>query len=348
MITRRTFVGSLVAACTLSGVSARLMAKAPGANDRTLDWHCDIIPTLRQNNRQRASIVTGVSIQPGGGQIAVVGDDHYVSIFERSKNRFTHHLGMHTDWVRSARYSPDGKMLATAGNDRKLILWNPDNFNVQPIKHPHGHAIIDIAFSSDSSQLATVGFSSELRIFDLQSGSAQTYRCDCPDNHAVAFSADDQWIAVGGRSGMVQVWDVGSGQLVQQLRAHKQRIRCIQFTSTGDIVSCGDDQIVRISNIQTGQSRVLPRHAAKLYCLALLTDNLLATSGSDNRIHIWQLSTTRKLGTLDGHTGTVSCLDVAGNRIASGGFDTDVRVWHFDPNFDPEFRETRQPGRQLG
>ena len=143
-------------------------------------------------------------------------------------------------------------------------------------------------------------------------------------------------------------WDVRSGQVVKQIQAHRQRIRSLRFTSANEIVSCGDDQIVRFSNVQTGQSRALPRHSSKLFAVALLSDDLIATSGSDNRIHIWQISSTRKLGTLDGHTGTVSCLDVSGNQIASGAYDTEVRVWHFDPNFDPAFRETRKSRRQLG
>ena len=349
MITRRTFVGSIAACFSFSGLSSKLWAGLPQQNDRPLNWRCDIIRTQRHNNRQRASIVTGVSIQPNGSQIAIVGDDHFVCIYDSEDRRFAHHLGIHTDWVRAAKFSPDGKFLATAGNDRRLLVWNPVNYDAQPVTHTRNHALVDVAFSKDSRQLATVGFGYELNIFDLQTGAAaQTFKCDCPDNHAVAFSNDGRQIAVGGRSGVIQVWETGSGQLVSQWQAHRQRIRSIQFTASGEVVSCGDDQIVRISTIQTGQSRALPKHASKLYAVALLTDDMLATAGSDNRIHVWKISNTSKLGTLNGHTGTVSCLDVAGNRIASGAYDTEVRVWHFDPNFDPALRETRTPRRQFG
>lgn len=349
MISRRTFVGSLAAFCSVSGVSTRLFASSPTENDRALNWRCDTIQTLQHNNRQRASIVTGVSIQPGGSQIAVVGDDHYVCIYDAAAARFANHLGTHTDWVRSAKFSPDGKTLATAGNDRKLMIWDPANYSVEPTKHQHRFAVIDLAFSTDSQKIATVGFGKELKIFNVGSGIAErSFQCECADNHAVAFSPDNRLIAAGGRSGVICVWDVHNGSMISQLKPHRQRIRSLQFTSTGEIVSCSDDQIVRISNPQNKQMRALPRHAAKLFAVVMLGDDLLATSGSDNRIHIWQLSSSKKLGTLNGHTGTVSCLDVSGNQIASGAYDTEVRVWHFDPNFNPDFRETRKPARKLG
>ena len=349
MITRRTFFGSLAAACTTSGAASYLLASSTAKSDRPLNWQCDIIRTLQHNNRQRASIVTGVSMQSGGNQIAVVGDDHYVCIYDSALKRFTHHLDTHTDWVRAAKYSPDGKTLATAGNDRTLMVWDPKHLDVEPHKHYQKNAIIDLAFSNDSKKIASVGFTSELSLVDIQSNSIEkTFQCDCPDNHAVAFSNNGEWIAAGGRSGMIRVWDVRTGQLVKQIGAHRQRIRSLQFSPANEIVSCSDDQTVGISNVTSGQSRSLPRHASKLFAVAMLGDDLLATSGSDNRIHIWKIASARKLGTLIGHTGTVSCLDVSGNQIASGAYDTEVRVWHFDPNFDPAFRETRRSQRQLG
>ena len=348
MISRRMFVGSLAAFCSFSGISTRLFASKAKDNDRALNWRCDTIRTMQHNNRQRASIVTGVSIQPSGSQIAVVGDDHYVCIFDSAAGRFSNHLGTHTDWVRSAKFSPDGRILATAGNDRKLMIWDPENYSVEPTKHPHRFAVIDLAFSSNSQKIATVGFGQELKIFNIGTATAErSFQCQCADNHAVAFSSDDRLIAAGGRSGVIRVWDVQAGSMISQLKPHRQRIRSLQFTSAGEIVSCSDDQIVRISNPQNQQMRALPRHASKLFSVAMLGDDLLATSGSDNRIHIWQLSSSKKLGTLNGHTGTVSCLDVSGNKIASGAYDTEVRVWHFDPNFNPAFRETRKPAGQL-
>jgi WD40 repeat protein len=56
----------------------------------------------------------------------------------------------------------------------------------------------------------------------------------------------------------------------------------------------------------------------------------LATGGSDNRIHIWDLNSRVVIKTLVGHTGSVAALacDGTGATLVSGSYDTTVRVWN--------------------
>ena len=117
MIQRRQFLGSVAAVCAISG-SARL-ASAMAFSSETLNWHSRVIETLPQGRNRRAPVVTDVSLQIGGKLLAIVGDDHFVSIYDLENDRFTQNLDRHSDWVRVAKFSNDGKLLATAGNDRK-------------------------------------------------------------------------------------------------------------------------------------------------------------------------------------------------------------------------------------
>jgi len=229
--------------------------------------------------------------------------------------------------------------------NRKLKIWDANNFQERATIYPHNFAIIDIEYSSDSKRLATVGFDSELRIYDLNGGTVERrLRCECPDNHAVAFSNDNQWIAAGGRSGAVRVWDVNSGRQVSEFKSHRQRVRSIQFTDDNRVVSCGDDQMVKITDVNNPNRPVtLPKHSSKLFAVQVLPNDRIATSGSDNMIHIWNLNGAEEIGVLQGHTGTVSSLDFAGTKVASGSFDTQVRIWHYQPGEDPLGRQTRKP-----
>jgi WD40 repeat protein len=126
------------------------------------------------------------------------------------------------------------------------------------------------------------------------------------------------------------------------MRPHRQRIRSLAFTRNNEIVSCGEDRIVQITRLDdVEQPRTLTHDSAKLYDMQLLEDGVLATCGSDNLIHIWRLEDDEPVGTLKGHLGTVSCLDFSNNRIASGGYDTQVRIWHYKKDFDPATRHTK-------
>ena len=161
MIHRRHFLGSMATASLIGATTTRLFADSKFPN--SLKWQCDIIETIPHGYAKRAPVVTGVSLQPSsnfsqGNLVAIVGDDHYVCIYDLQQRRFQKHIGEHTDWVRATSFSPDGRQLASAGNDRKLRLWNTSDWNKKPWVIRHREAIIDVALSNDSSKIATVGF----------------------------------------------------------------------------------------------------------------------------------------------------------------------------------------------
>ena len=343
MIPRRTFLGALGAAGLTSAATPQLWATPwirPTAGD--LKWQCDLIETLVHPSTGRSPVVTGVCLQPQGPQIAIVGDDHYVGIYDLENRRYQQHFRAHEDWIRAANYSPSGKLLATAGNDRHLKIWDVADWQRPQITKTHSSAIIDLAFAHQGNQLATVGFSDELRIYDTEAGQlAGTLDCPCNDNHAVCYSADDRWLAVGGRSGVIKIWESATGRVLVEQPVHRQRIRSLVFTDNHWLVSAGDDQQIKIMDPnQPDQIRSLPRQSAKLFAVTLLSYQRLATAGSDNRIHIWNLANQELLGWLEGHTGTVSSLDAMPDKMVSGSFDTQVRLWHPAPTNGAPDRQT--------
>ena len=316
MIHRRTFLG------VATGAALCFATKTPASATqiRPLSWTSKVIHTVRHGKVKRKPVVTGVSLQPQGSLLAIVGDDHYVSLYDTQTQRYAMHLKEHTDWVRSARFSPDSQMLFTCGNDHQLIGWKTDDLKSPAFNVRRKDAIIEMAISSDSKKVATVGFNRDLMIYDAATGAESgTLRCACNDNHAVAFSPDNKLIAAGGRCGTIRVWETDSLSMAHEIKAHRRRIRSLEFTDDGDLVSAGDDQIVRINKLDNElQSSSLPRHASKLFAQKIMSPSVIATGGSDNKIHIWNLNTGFEIGMLDKHTGTVSSLDMAQGILVSG------------------------------
>ncbi|MFK7765871.1 MAG: WD40 repeat domain-containing protein [Mariniblastus sp.] len=344
MIQRREFIGTVAAL----SASFSLPKFASAKNQDRLNWRSDVIETVAHSKAARSPVVTGVSLQPGGNQLAIVGDDHYIGIYDTVERRYQRHLDRHSDWVRTTQFSPDGKHLASAGNDRMLNIWSTESWAIPEISKRHPQAIIAVAYSNDGGKIATVGFEETLRVYETTNGDlVQRLKCACPDNHAVAFSADGRQLAAGGRCGKIRVWDTTNGSQIAEFKAHKKRIRSIEFAADGKIVSAGDDQTVRLNDpANPANSRAMPRHASKLYTTALLSGDLIATGGSDNHIHVWQRSDMQEVGTLKGHTGTVSCLDFANNRLVSGSYDTHVRLWTTEHQTSAPITQGTPPSRQ--
>ena len=325
---RRQFIGATAAVC----VGAILPTVAKGKTLKSsvdLNWHSDVIETIAHNRAGRMPVVTGVSMKKDGSEIAIVGDDHYVEIYDMATQTFIHEIDAHRDWVRSAVYAPKGKQLATAGNDRTLRVWGGGNYKSPLYTRNHDAAIIQLAYSPDAARLATVGFEKVMRIYDAKTGRVdQRMACPCPDNHAVAFSNDGDMVAAGGRCGTLRVWDVASGNVVSEVKAHRRRVRSLQFADDDQLVSVSDDRMIKVIDPKAGSvEAALPRQSSKLFSAQLLPGGLLAVGGSDNQIRVWNLESGHEVGILKGHTGTVSSLAFGHGVLVSGSFDTQVRVW---------------------
>ena len=141
MIQRRQFLGAIGASCLTAGsFASQAFAHGPIVDD--LNWRCDVIKTIGHGRGYRSPVVTGVSLQPHGNLLAIVGDDHHVGIFDHVGQQYVDHLGIHTDWVRATRFSPDGKSLATAGNDRtvrNLVNGRLENARIYQKPSPRHH-----------------------------------------------------------------------------------------------------------------------------------------------------------------------------------------------------------------
>ena len=66
-------------------------------------------------------------------------------------------------------FSPDGSLLASAGEDAALKLWKVTTGEGRAFKD-HGEPIEAVAFSSDGSKLASGGFDNLIDIWEVKTG----------------------------------------------------------------------------------------------------------------------------------------------------------------------------------
>ena len=80
-----------------------------------------------------------------------------------------------------------------------------------------------------------------------------------------------------------------------------------------------------------------------MLALAFCGPQQLATAGSDNQIHLWDVATKEEIGSLRGHTGSVAALECRDKVLVSAGYDTTVRIW--DVGDQVAGGKTENPGR---
>jgi WD40 repeat protein/DNA-binding SARP family transcriptional activator len=201
--------------------------------------------------------------------------------------------------INDIAFSSDGRLLATAGNDGSILLW--DLARRAPIGRPlrpGGASVTAVAFSPDGRTLASRVDNGTVVLTRVPDGTAlHVLTVDSPGDFptAIAFSPDGRTLAAATFDGRVRLWDPRTGA------AH------------GPALAAGREAVLSVSFSPDG--------------------SMLATSGSDGTVALWDISSGKQIGVpLTGPSSpSVASLDPTGHTLAAAFQDGTVLLWDVDP-----------------
>ena len=224
-------------------------------------------------------------------------------------------------------------MLASAGYDETIKLWDVEAGAEIRTLEGHDNWVFGVAFSPDGKALASCGYDKTIRLWNAATGK-QTALIEghTAAVRAIAFSPDGERLATASSDRTVRVWDAATKKELAVLRGHRGTVRSVAFSADGKLLASGsEDSTTRLwSTSDWKEQRALTGHEGMVWSAAFSAGGQnIATASFDRTVKVWDPITGQVRQTLRGHSDVVSSVAFAPDTsaIVSGGLDRSIRIW---------------------
>ncbi|KAJ5123658.1 hypothetical protein N7448_009755 [Penicillium atrosanguineum] len=162
----------------------------------------------------------------------------------------------HLRGVSAVQFSPDCSMIASAGADAAVKVWDTATGRLIYTFEGHLAGISTIAWSPDGQWIASGSDDKTIRFWNVTTGRAHTKNFIGHHNYVyqMAFAPKGNILVSGSYDEAVFMWDVRRARVMRSLPAHSDPVAGIDVVHDGTlIVSCGLDGLVRVWDTHSGQ-----------------------------------------------------------------------------------------------
>jgi WD40 repeat protein len=156
----------------------------------------------------------------------------------------------HRGNVRCVTWSPDGKGLASSGDDKTIKLWKRGTGQEEATLEGHTECVNSVVFSPDGKTLASASggadqngqpLGGEVKLWNAVTRQVRaTLKGHKSNVSCVVFSPDGKTLASASSDRMVKLWDVATEQELATFKGHVGGVSFVCFSPDGKTLASGD------------------------------------------------------------------------------------------------------------
>ncbi len=181
-------------------------ALSAGYDQTAIYWDLDTGQALRTFDGL-GRYLNAVAFAPDSRR-ALVAAGRSIALLDLQSGKELARLEGHADAVVCAVYSPDGKRIASAGDDGSVRLWDVPSRRLLKTCSGHVGPVKSVVFSADGHRLLTGGSDGTVRLWDAESGKERQRFTGHTDSVVGVVLVGESQALSAGRDSVIKVWSV--------------------------------------------------------------------------------------------------------------------------------------------
>lgn len=311
--------------------------KKTTANKEEMDNMFPKAPEAHKFTGHKGS-VNRVAIHPMYTQVASIGEDEAIKIWDFEAKKYEGSLKGHTERINDVDFDPNGLYLASASSDLLVKVWDLDSKACIKTFTGHDHSVSSVRWKSSGDFLISASRDESVKLWELNTGfCVRTFKGHEKWVRMAVFNEACTRIASCSDDNTLILWDYNKEQPQNVLYGHAHVVECVLFINSAE----GKKTVHEAKYNSEGKAALEDNLTAIEKSKKKLAEGaggprdehlaleFLISGARDKSIKIWSGQTGNCLLTIEAHSSWVTGLAMHhGNKFFySVSEDKSLKVW---------------------